>query len=161
MNKNKATLYLIHGFIGFGKTTFAKKLERETSATRFTHDEIVIERYGVNPPQNKFKEYFDLVCQDIKCKTEELLKDGKDIILDFGFWTKDDRDEYQKLAKTLNAECIIYSISCDIETAKQRCLLRTSNMPEGALFIDENAFNLFLKVFEPLHEDEEAIIINN
>ena len=45
----KATVYLICGFIGSGKTTFAKKLEKETGAIRITKDEWLISLFGHDP----------------------------------------------------------------------------------------------------------------
>ena len=51
-----ATLYLIHGYIASGKMTYAKKLEAETDAIRFTLDEWMVNFYGANPPANKFAE---------------------------------------------------------------------------------------------------------
>jgi len=41
----------------------------------------------------------------------------------------------------------------------ERVLKRTRDMPEGALFIDENAFHLFKKRFDPLGQDEPHRII--
>jgi predicted kinase len=38
--KRKPIVYLICGFIGAGKTTFAKKLEEKTGAVRITKDGI-------------------------------------------------------------------------------------------------------------------------
>lgn len=40
-NNNQPTAHLIIGFIGSGKTTFSKKLEKETGALRFTKDEYL------------------------------------------------------------------------------------------------------------------------
>jgi adenylate kinase family enzyme len=37
--KNKPVAHIIVGFIGAGKTTFARKLEKETGVMRFTKDE--------------------------------------------------------------------------------------------------------------------------
>jgi len=37
--KTKPIVYVICGFIGAGKTTFAKKLEEKTGAVRITKDE--------------------------------------------------------------------------------------------------------------------------
>jgi len=31
--------HLIHGYLGAGKTTFARQLERDIPAIRFSHDE--------------------------------------------------------------------------------------------------------------------------
>jgi predicted kinase len=49
MNKKKATIYLLCGFIGAGKSTFAKKLEAETGAVRVTKDEWSIRLIGNDP----------------------------------------------------------------------------------------------------------------
>ena len=43
-----STAHLIHGYIGAGKTTLARTLERELPAIRFTPDEEVARRYGEN-----------------------------------------------------------------------------------------------------------------
>jgi len=37
-----AEIHLICGFIGFGKTTLAKQLEKDLPAIRFTHDEFML-----------------------------------------------------------------------------------------------------------------------
>ncbi len=57
MNKSKhiPTAHLIVGFIGSGKTTFAKKLEQEIGALRFTKDEWFIRVFGNDPKINNFK----------------------------------------------------------------------------------------------------------
>src|SRR3990167_4812165 len=42
----KPTAYIICGFIGAGKTTFARKLESETGAIRITKDEWMVRVFG-------------------------------------------------------------------------------------------------------------------
>ena len=81
-----ATLHLIHGFAGAGKTTFARNLAVESSAIRFTHDEWMVKLYGHNPPENRFADYFDRISNLIWELTMQLLHLGQDVILDFGFW---------------------------------------------------------------------------
>src|SRR2546421_108333 len=53
-----ATVHLIHGFLGSGKTTFARQLEESLPAIRFTHDEWMSRIYGEDPPVERFAEYF-------------------------------------------------------------------------------------------------------
>ena len=55
------TAHLLHGFVGGGKTTFARKLEREYRAVRFTHDEWMHKLYGPNPSEDQFAELYSRV----------------------------------------------------------------------------------------------------
>ena len=43
----------------------------------------------------------------------------------------------------------------------KRCLVRTENLTEDSLYIDENAFWTLKEKLEELGEDEEFILINN
>ena len=63
MNKldKKPTAHLICGFIGSGKTTFAKELQKKTSALRFTKDEWIIRIFGNDPTIDQFETYDDRI----------------------------------------------------------------------------------------------------
>lgn len=50
INKVKSpTVFMLHGFLGSGKTTFARHLEHKYTALRFTHDEWMQQLYGIDP----------------------------------------------------------------------------------------------------------------
>ena len=153
---NSPTIHLIVGFLGFGKTTLAKQLEKELSAKRFTHDEIMVERYGRNPDdfQAKFQE-IDIFIRQQAAKT---IKNGQDVIMDYGFWNHTVRDEYYKWAKTLTDNVLFHVIDCDINLAKARVLKR-SQTDKDALIIDENAFNLFLTKYEPFSKQDNYPVV--
>lgn len=153
---NKPTIYLMCGFLGFGKTTIAKKLERELPAVRFTHDEIMLQRYGRNP--DNFEEKYKEVDKFIRNEAEKVIKQGKNVILDYGFWTREQRNLYYKWGKALTPNVMFYALLCDMGIAKQRVLARTKNNPEE-LLIDENCFNELLKHYELISEDEGYPII--
>ena len=93
------SLHLICGFIGFGKTTVAKELEKTLPAIRFTHDEIMRERYGRNP--DNFQEKYKLVDDYIRTQASKTIAEGKNVIMDYGFWDKENRREYYEWAKNL------------------------------------------------------------
>jgi hypothetical protein len=46
--------HLIYGYLGAGKTTFARQLERDIPAIRFSHDEWMVRLYGDDPPIEQF-----------------------------------------------------------------------------------------------------------
>src|SRR5215211_6653017 len=50
----KPIVYLLCGFIGAGKTTFARKLEERTGAVRITKDEWLISLIGNDPTINGY-----------------------------------------------------------------------------------------------------------
>lgn len=150
------TIYLMCGFLGFGKTTIAKKLERELPALRLTHDEIMLERYGRTP--DNFEEKYIDVDKFIRNEAEKAIKQGKNVILDYGFWTREQRNLYYQWGKELTPNIIFYALQCDMEKAKQRVLARTKNNTEE-LLIDENCFKALLKRYEPISEDEGYPII--
>lgn len=146
------SIHLIHGFIGFGKTTIAKKLEIELPAIRFTHDELMIQMYGRNP-EDFSQERFSIVDNIIKEKTAEEIKKGNNVILDYGFWEKETRKKYYNWAKTLTNDVFFHAVQCDLSLAKKRALKRTQEHIEE-FYIDENIFNNRLKRFVPMTEDE-------
>jgi predicted kinase len=151
-------IHMIHGFLGAGKTTFAKKLEKETGATRFSPDEWMVEHYGTNPPVGKFQEYYEKLDKLIWKEIERLVADGRDVIMDFGFWDRAERDKTRAFAKDAEAEAILYNLQCTENVMRERVAKRTADTSR-ALVIDENAFELFKTRFEPLDPIAEPSII--
>lgn len=154
-----ATLHLIHGYIGFGKTTFAKKLANEKKAIRFSPDEWMIELHGINPPANKYQEYNQAIESLIQKLAEEILANGFDVIFDFGFWSRTSRDEVREWAESINVDYILYSLRTPLPIARQRVLDRTQRA--GNLFIDENAFNSLFIRFKDIQPDEKYIAVED
>lgn len=154
------SLHLLHGFTGSGKTTFARKLEQELPAFRFSPDEWMVQLYGHNPPAEHFPEYFDRVVGLIWQSAVRLLELGVDVVLDFGFWSRSSRDEARARAAVLGIPYRLYALSCSEETMRRRVLRRTADLPADALWINAEAFELFKSRFEPLAQDEEHVRID-
>lgn len=154
-----AVAHLIHGFIGSGKTTYAKKLEKELSALRFSIDEWITQLYGQNPPSDQFDEYHDRASAVIWQVAIRALQLGQDVILDFGFWSRSSRDEARDRIRQVGAQPVLYSVVCSEEAMKARTLARTAQMPGGALHIDKSAFDRLLPKFEPASIDEPHVIV--
>lgn len=151
------TLHLLHGFIGSGKTTFARRLERQTGALRLTQDEWMVSLYGTNPPMERFAEYEARVRALLWQWTLAALKDGRDVIHDAGCWKRAERDGIRNEMTNAGFRLQLYSASCSREETLRRTLDRTASLPAGTLVIDENAFNVLWPRFEPLGADETAI----
>ncbi len=157
----KSVAHMLYGFVGAGKTTFAKKLEKETGALRFTTDEWMISLYGSNPPAEKFAEYYERTTKLLLDTAFKCLKAGVDIILDAGFWSRSRRDKMRNRITKAGANFQLYHIKCSDEVMKQRTLKRSEDPSKDAFYIDKAAIETFKKRFEPLDDDEEYVVIEN
>ena len=79
--KRKPIVYIICGFIGAGKTTFAKKLEEKTGAVRITKDEWSIRLIGNDPTIDGYKEFDAKICGLSRDVAFQLVEKGIDVIL--------------------------------------------------------------------------------
>jgi predicted kinase len=147
------TAHLIHGFLGAGKTTFALELSQRTGALRYSPDELMVERHGHDPPERHFQAYLDAVYAEINDAWPRALAAGRDVILDFGFWTRAWRDAARKRAGAVGAGVRLYCVRCSETTARERCRRRNLD-PGKSLFIADHTFDILKKRFEPLAPDE-------
>lgn len=148
-------LHALHGFVGAGKTTFAKKLEKETRAVRFTPDEWVLALY--RDPEADFEDRWRRIDALIRATAARVLASGTDVIFDYGLWTRRERDGLRDFARENLAEFRLYGLQCPEGLMRDRVLARTAAMPDGALRIDDNAIAEFKTRFEGLRADEEHI----
>ena len=153
------TLHLLCGFIGAGKTTFAKSLERDHSAVLFSHDEWMVKQYGRNPPSEHFQTYYHRVEDLIWQFASRFLTLGQDVVLDHGFWRRADRDLAKRKAQEIGVQAKLYFLHCSEEVMRQRVLTRTE-MSQYSLYINERAFENLRAQFEAPMDDEEYVSIN-
>jgi predicted kinase len=149
---------MIHGYLGAGKTTFARKLEEDLPAIRFSMDEWVTHIFGSDhlDPETMLAPVCDLI---ERCWTR-CVELGLDVVLDDGFWHRKSRDETRAKTAALGAGYRLYFISTPDETAWARIEKRNQDL-KGSYFIDRNAFNTLkdLRGFNPLGPDEPHIVI--
>lgn len=153
-------IYLIHGFIGAGKTTFSKALAAKTGAIRFTHDDWMVRLYGANPPAEAFADYSDRVSALIWSLTEQLAPLAPGIILDFGFWKATARAQATQRVLDMGATPVWISVWAPLSVMKNRTLNRTTQMPDGALDITEETFQTLWPRFEAMRDSEPHIDVD-
>jgi predicted kinase len=159
MNNKQSLAYVICGFIGSGKTTFARKLEKETGAIRITKDEWAIKIFGNKITRDKNFERYDknitTLATDIAFK---ILKAGNDVIIDEGFWVKSQRDEIKKKILSLGAKPMLYFVDSSIEEMKNRVINRSKKPSIDSFEIDEEMFDKYLNFWEPPTYEEDFIL---
>ena len=151
-----AVAHLVHGFLGVGKTTFARRLERERSAVRFTHDEWMARLYGVDSPADLFADRAARVSALREALWTRCLALGVDVVLDDGFWSRAERDRLRRLVPELGGEVCLYRLCCPEHVARARIARRNLDL-DGGLHISPATYDTLRARFEALGEDEPRI----
>ena len=143
MQENIATVSLIHGYLGAGKTTLARRLEVEQAAIRFTHDEWMRSLYGDDPPESQFSEYAKRVSGVMETVWTRCVALKMNVVLDFGFWTRSERDRVRDLVASLGGNSVLYRLSCPDEVAW--CRIERRKRGSELIFISRQTHSRFLK----------------
>jgi predicted kinase len=152
------TTHLIHGYLGAGKTTFARQLERTIPAIRFSHDEWMVRLYGDDPPVEHFADFYRRIYEQVEEIWPRCLELGLDVVLDFGYWSRQERDATRAKIIALGAEARLYRLTCLEDEAWRRIEKRNANL-QGSLLIVRNTFEVFKERFKPLDPYEARIEI--
>ncbi len=158
MNKKQPVAYIICGFIGAGKTTFSRKLEKETGAIRITKDEWIVTIFGNKITLDKnFEDYDKRITQLAKDFAFKILQSGGDVILDEGFWLKSQRIDIRKKISELGATPVLYYVKSSIDTMRARVVDRSKIPSKDSFEISGEMFDGYLQYWQPPEEDEEYI----
>jgi predicted kinase len=137
------------GLPGSGKTTKAKKLEVEASALRLTLDEWMIPLFGRNVEAERDALEGRLIW--IALRALELYAN---VILDFGFWSKDERSSLRWFARQRGAKSQVIYLPIDPETQRKRVLDRCAETPEQTWPMSEEDLTTWRAFFQEPDEAE-------
>lgn len=151
-----ATAHLVFGYIGAGKTTLARRLEREQRAVRFTPDEWMARLFGDDPPAAIFQETSAAILELLEPVWTRCLVLGVDVVLDYGFWRRSERDHARSLAERLGAKAVLYQVACGDAEARRRIGAR-NGAGDRSLYIAPATFEALKARVEPLGADEVRI----
>jgi len=156
--KRKPIVYLICGFIGAGKTTFAKKLEEKTGAVRITKDEWSIRFIRNDPTIDGYAEWDTKIIELSRDVAFQLAEKGIDVIMDEGFWEKDTRAEMKRRIEAIGAKEVLYYLDTPIETIRERVVRRNNNLTKESFKISREMLDTYLMDWQPPGEDEDYIL---
>jgi predicted kinase len=148
------TLYLMVGLPCSGKTTRAKELENELSALRLTPDEWHVNLFGHDihdPDHDKRHGLIEDMLWGIAIRTLSL---GTNIILDFGFWAKEEREYFRSQAKNIGARSEIVFMDVDKEELMKRVRIRNENLTNTIHYIPEDMMMSWIGFFQKPDMDE-------
>ncbi len=156
--KAKPTVYLLCGFIGAGKTTFARKLEARTGAVRITKDEWLVHLVGNDPTIEGYADYDHKIVELSRDVAFHLVEKGIDVIIDEGFWEKEQRVLMRRRIAGSGADAVLYYLDTPIETIRERVARRSADPPNDAFRISGALLDYYLPYWQPPSEDEGYVL---
>ena len=151
-----AKVILICGKICSGKSTYAEQLRTENKAVLLSIDEIMLAMFCFYVG-DKHDEYVEKTEKYLFDKSLEIIENGINVILDWGFWTKDERIFAKKFYSARGIEHEFHYIDISDEIWKARLDKRNRAVEAGeamAYPIDDNLAAKFGAIFEMPDRDE-------
>src|SRR4051812_33435803 len=146
----RATVYLIVGPPGAGKTTRAKQLEVDESALRLTPDEWQISIFAGQNPLDK-RDIIEGELVRVGMRAAQL---GANVVLDFGFWAQDERSALRWIAGTVGARSRVVYLPIDPDAQRRRVAARFAHTPGQTFPISDAELAQWRANFQPPDDDE-------
>ena len=149
-----ATLHLMVGLPCSGKTTRARQLEKQYNALLLTPDVWHLKLFG-NDVGTKYHEKNHEVVESIMWDhAKRVLKLGVDVILDFGFWGKEEREKFRNRAKELGVGFKIHYMDVPVKELYKRLEKRNKKASDEIFMISKEEMERFISIFQPPTIDE-------
>jgi predicted kinase len=148
------TLFLLCGLPGVGKTTLAKRLEQAHYALRLTPDEWItalLKHPADSEELERLRDPVEALQWDV---AERALSLGVSVILDWGFWSRAERDAYRTRAGALGARVEIHALTIERDELLARLARRNAYLPPGAFAVTEAQLNEWWELYEPPTAEE-------
>jgi len=149
-----ATLHLMVGLPCAGKTTLALTLEREHSAIRLTPDEWHLRLFGQDAEDPEHNAKHSLIESLLWEVARRALALGTDVILDFGFWAREEREDFRARAKELGASSEVHFLDVPHDELLRRLAQRNTQLSKFSFRIPEEMMNAWIAFFEKPTPDE-------
>ena len=131
-----------------GKTTKAKELENDLLALRLTPDEWHVNLFGHDVHDPEHDKRHGLIEDMLWQIAARALSLGTNIILDFGFWAKEERDDFRSRARKLGARSEIVFMDVDEEELMKRVRIRNENLTNTIHYIPEELMVSWIRFFQ-------------
>ena len=149
-----ATLHLMVGLPCSGKTTLAQKLEQELPALRLTPDEWHIGLFGQDAEEPEHDARHSLIEAILWNIAGRVLELGTNVILDYGFWAREEREDYRLRAKQLGASSEVHYLDVPEDELLRRLEQRNSRPSQEGFLISEEAMKPWIAFFQKPTLDE-------
>ncbi|HHV32943.1 MAG: ATP-binding protein [Ruminococcaceae bacterium] len=156
-----AKVILVCGKICSGKSTYAKRIQWERRAVVLSCDELMLDLFD-----DSLGEKHDEILQRTKVYlyrlAEQIIRTGSNVILDFGFWSRAERQSLKARLLQKDISCELHYVKVSRQTWQEYLKKRNENVRKGlekAYYVDENMKRLFGEQFEEPDSDEVDVLV--
>ena len=147
-----ATIILLCGLPGSGKTTLAQHLARERPALRLGEDDWMVQLFGSTTGHSEAqRDAIKQVQWEIAVQVAQL---GRDVVLDWGFWSRAEREDYRTRATALGIRTELRFLDVPLEELVHRLDWRTRDPRSTSFPVSEAELRQWWAAFEPPTADE-------
>ncbi|MFC4006355.1 AAA family ATPase [Nonomuraea purpurea] len=147
-------LILLCGLPGSGKTTLARQLAADLPAVRLCPDEWLAD-LGIDHYDEPARERLE---QQLWRHAQNLLGLGLTVVLEFGFWSRAERDELRLAARALGAAVELRYLATPLEELHRRLERRNATGEWGTVPISPDLLDHWAAtLFDPPGHEELAL----
>lgn len=143
-------LVLICGLPASGKSTLARSLAQELPAIRLDKDRWTT-ALGHDPWDDDFRRRIEA---QLWALTQDLLRQGQTVVLEWGHWARAERDEKRLAARALGAAVELHVLEAPLEELVERARRRSATGEWTAAPMERSHFEAWAASFERPDEEE-------
>jgi len=151
-----AKVILLIGRLCSGKTTAAAEIIRQENAVLISADEIM-QTIFPEPLGDQYDVYAQRSMQYLYAMVRRLASSGVTTVLDWGYWTRDAREEAKRELAGLALDWRYLAVTDEEwhrRIASRNAAIENGTAGRHAYFVDEGLMHKFIGRFQPPEEDE-------
>ena len=156
-----AKVVLMCGKLCSGKSTHARLIREKEKAVILSVDEITLSLFGQDAG-DKLDDYVSRLKDYLYDKSVEIFQTGISVVLDWGFWTREERAFARAYYHARGIACELHYIEISDAEWENRIEKRNRDILEkktGAYYVDDGLKQKFASVFEPPAPEEVDVYI--